>query len=315
MENRSTTHSRTGLATDYLEILPTALLLQAQPLVEEFRQLSHSLRIKLGWSYLLDLSWAAQQLASLTSGMRVLDAGAGRGVIQWWLADHGVDVISADRLSRRDLQVRFRQRYQVQGWRHGDLAPLARPRLRDFLPSSSPRRWPRYPRKLATSLDRLMPHPADADRTNKGTVFVYNQDLTSLPDIEDASVDAIVSISALEHNSPDDLRTCVAELLRVLKPGGRLVATLGASKDHDWFHEPSQGWCYTEATLRDNFELPDHCPSNYGQYDQLLQELRNCSELRDSLADSYFRSGNNGMPWGRWDPQYQPVGVVKTRPS
>ena len=27
------------------------------------------------------------------------------------------------------------------------------------------------------------------------------------------------------------------------------------------------------------------------------------------LADFYFRSGDNGMPWGNWDPQYMPVGV------
>jgi len=102
--------------------------------------------------------------------------------------------------------------------------------------------------------------------------------------------------------------------MRVLKPGGKLIATLGAAKDQDWFHEPSKGWCYTEATLRDIFELNPECPSNYDQYDELFEALCNCTELHDNLADFYFKSGNNGMPWGIWDPKYQPVGVVKVKP-
>ena len=146
-----------------------------------------------------------------------------------------------------------------------------------------------------------------------GMVFIYNQNLASMSDIPDDSVDAVVSISALEHNSPDGLRACVAELIRVLKPDGRLVATLHAAKEQDWFHAPSKGWCYTEATLRDIFDLSVDCPSNYDRYDELFEALRNCAELRDNLADSYFKSGNNGMPWGIWDPKYQPVGVVKVK--
>ena len=67
------------------------------------------------------------------------------------------------------------------------------------------------------------------------------------------SVDAVVSISSLEHNTLEDLPAIVTELMRVLKPGGRLVATVGASKADDWFHEPSQGWCFTEQTLRSIF--------------------------------------------------------------
>ena len=134
-----------------------------------------------------------------------------------------------------------------------------------------------------------------------------------MPEIVSDSVDAVVSISALEHNPPEELKACVSELMRVLKPGGRLVATLAAARDKDWYHEPSKGWCYTEATLRDIFGLQPDCPSNYDRYDELVLDLRNCVELRDSLADFYFRSGNNGMPWGIWDPKYQPVGVLRVK--
>ncbi len=155
----------------------------------------------------------------------------------------------------------------------------------------------------------------DPPKSGVGTVIATQSDLRDLSSVESGSFDAVVSISSLEHNTFDDLPTVIAELLRVLRPGGRLVATVGSSKTEDWFHEPSRGWCFTEDTLRSAFDLSADCPSNYGDYDKLMADLIACRELADNLAPFYFRSGNNGMPWGRWDPVYQSVGVVKTKPS
>jgi SAM-dependent methyltransferase len=146
-----------------------------------------------------------------------------------------------------------------------------------------------------------------------GEVVIYNQELSDMRDVPSESVDAVVAVSALEHNQPDELSVVVRELRRVLRPGGKLIATLGAARDRDWYHEPSHGWCYTEATLRRIFEIDPEVPSNYDQYDPLISELRGCTELRDSLAPFYFKSGENGMPWGVWDPQYQSVGVMVTK--
>ena len=267
---------------DRIEIISSRLLDTERQLVEEMRRVGEELGLGLGWHYLLDLTWAAEQLNPTTDGMCVLDAGAGLGVMQWWLAEQGVDVISADRQSRRHFPMRFRHRYRIQGYRKEDLAP--RPNLYDFLPSLSPRRWHLYPQKLIMSLRHLRYKPEMA--SVRGTVFIYNQDLKSMTDIPDESVDAVVSISALEHNQPDNLRTVVKELMRVLKTGGKLIATLGAAKDEDWFHEASKGWCYTEETLRDIFKLNPECPSNYDQYDELFEALCNCRELRDILLIS-----------------------------
>jgi len=294
---------------DKIEIFDSEILNIYQPLVEDFNALSRELHIGLGWHYLLDLSWAAQQL-NPTQGMQVMDAGAGRGVMQWWLAEQGVDVISADRVTRRNFPMNFRQRYRIQGMREEDWAPKTD--MYNFLPSLSPLRWHLYPQKLITSIRQLRYKP-EIDPV-RGTVYIYNHDLKSMTDIPDESVDAIVSISALEHNPHDELKDCVAELMRVLKPDGKLIATMAAAREEDWFHEPSKGWCYSEATLREIFDLSSDCPSNYDRYDELFESLRNCNELCDNLADSYFQSGNNGMPWGIWDPKYQPVGVVKIKP-
>lgn len=297
---------------DQIEILPVSLLSQERSRVEALKRLAGSLRLEFGWHYLLDLVWILRQLKP-EQGLLVIDAGAGVGVMQWYLAEHGVDVISVDRESRADLAAHFRLRYQVRGLRPEDLhthqpartyPPFSRKALRgSFIDkANSGRSW------MAGRYARVFD-------SRQGRVFIYNQDLRTLRDVSDCSVDAVVAVSALEHNAPDQLELVVAELLRVLKPGGPLLATLAAAKDQDWFHEPSKGWCYTEASLRRAFQLDQQVTSNYDQFDQLFEQLRSCQELRENLARFYFRSGDNGMPWGRWDPQYQPVGVCKVKPD
>lgn len=288
-----------------LEILPVTLLGEHRQTVSRLRRLAAELRIGLGWHYLLDLSWIIAHLGP--TPRTVLDAGAGWGLMQWYLCEEGFRVISADRVSRADLSVRLRARYPVRGLRPIDLSTasaavfgqLGKDRYR-------PRAVARQLRDLAGSLRQPR-------RAGVGEVVIYNQELSDLRDIPSESVEAVVGVSALEHNQPAELEVVIRELRRVLQPGGMLIATLGAARDRDWFHEPSHGWCYTESTLRRIFDIGPEVPSNYDQYDRLLGELRGCAELRDNLAPFYFKSGDNGMPWGVWDPQYQSVGVVVTK--
>jgi hypothetical protein len=47
-----------------IEILSVDLLNDHRTLVEEFRKVSESLSMGLGWHYLLDLSWAAKMIES-----------------------------------------------------------------------------------------------------------------------------------------------------------------------------------------------------------------------------------------------------------
>jgi SAM-dependent methyltransferase len=283
------------------------LLDQQRPQVEALKNLARSLGLEFGWHYLLDLTWIIYQLGRIP-GQHIMDAGAGTGILQWYLADQGAQVISVDRLSRAWLPLRFRRRFNVEGLRadsHADLAP-ARQVFKNTLSgkNSLPAKGSVLAKDIFGSLD---------SRRSPGKVLIYNQDLQRLIDIEDNSLDAIVAVSALEHNSPEGLEQVVAELLRVLKPGGKLIATLCAAPDQDRWHAPSSGWCYTGTSLRRLFSLSPDTPSNTSQYDELFSALVNCAELRDNLAAFYFRSGDNGMPWGKWDPQYIPVGVCKIK--
>jgi ubiquinone/menaquinone biosynthesis C-methylase UbiE len=296
---------------DRVEILSVALLDRHREIVRSLRRLAGSLRLEFGWHYLLDLTWMIACLGEVT-GKQIMDAGAGTGILQWYLAGQGAQVLSVDRESRAGLPLRFRLRYRVSGLRAHDLLPAGQAPLAVGARGGRPS-WraagallrlagPGLPRRFEGTLAR-----------GPGKVVIYNQDLKELPEVPDSSLDAVVAVSSLEHNDPADLERVVVELMRVLKPGGALLATLGASPGEDWFHEPSRGWCYGEATLRQAFALSPDTPSNYSKYEELFAALRSCRELRDHLASFYSRSGENGMPWGVWDPRYQPVGVCKVK--
>ena len=294
-------------AGDKIEIPSVELLDRHRDVVNKLWDVSHATHVEPGWHYLLDLTWIVENLGPV-KGKQFLDAGAGMGLMQWYLIESGAgEVISADRGSRSDLPLSMRARYKVKGLRSGDLGPAWNVLKGNVSRASGFGKVIYFLRGLVALVMIALP------KRFSGKVLIYNQDLTHMPDVPDNSLDAVVAVSALEHNTPEGLEKVVAEIMRKLKPGGKLIATLCAGKDKDWFHEPSQGWCYTDATLRRLFDLPADAPSNYDRYDELLDALRNCAELKDKLAKIYFQSGDNGMPWGKWDPQYQPVGVCRVK--
>jgi len=291
------------MTDDRIDILSADALSEQRALADELYAFAGRWGIELGWHYILDLMWILTELGPLYEGMTVLDAGAGFGVMQWWLAEHGVDVVSVDKVSRAELSVRFYNRYAIRGLRSEDLLPrttLAMQRLgAGDIPGAS--------RAFASLLvSQLTPKAA-------GSVTIYNQDLSQLDAITDGTIDAIVAVSALEHNTMEAFPGVYDELMRVLKPGGVLLATVGASGGEDWYHEASSGWCYSEATLRRLYHLSPEAPSNYDQHDVLFEKIKGSDELRVKLAPFYHRMSNSGMPGGVWDPQYQPVGVRKVK--
>lgn len=300
---------KNSMATqDRLEILSTNLLEQYRSQATELKAVAKSVRQEFGWHYLLDLIWIINQL-DLDALETVMDAGAGLGVLQWFLASKGIKIISVDRIDRSDLALHFRARFKVSGMRPEDLSSDFRAITKAI---QKPVPLKKKMRRLGRDLFSLFGRKVIT--STSGMVIFYNQDLKMLVDIPDDSVDAIVSVSALEHNEPEDLGLVVRELMRVLKPGGKLVATMSTSGNEDKFHQPSLGWVYSETSLRKYFDLGEDILSNYDNYPALLEEIRNSSELRDTLAKFYYKSGGGGMPWGVWDPQYVPVGICKVKP-
>ena len=64
--------------------------------------------------------------------------------------------------------------------------------------------------------------PARVD-TGLGPVHYLYQSMTSLQPVEDASIDLVYSGQSIEHVTPQDARRTLAEVLRVLRPGGHFA--------------------------------------------------------------------------------------------
>lgn len=293
---------------DHLQLLPVSLLESERNRIDELKDLARGLKLEFGWHYLLDISWILSLVENLPV-QTIMDAGAGTGVIQWYLAEKGARVVSVDRMSRENLPARFRRRYHVEGMRPVDLSSTKR--MTNSAGQSAKATLADWADRVKVSMDQSL-NRVNSDR---GKVIIYNEDLSALAEIPENSIDTIVAVSSLEHNTPEGLSKVVGELMRVLKPGGQLLATLGASRDQDWFHEPSRGWCYSESSLRQIFDISADTQSNFADYDRLMDDLISNIELKVNLASFYFKSGDNGMPWGKWNPEYQPVGVCKVKSS
>jgi ubiquinone/menaquinone biosynthesis C-methylase UbiE len=140
-----------------------------------------------------------------------------------------------------------------------------------------------------------------------GTITWKVGDLCRIPEIPDGYFDAVVSLSAIEHIPEAMLPVAWRELCRVVRPGGRWAITTSASgTDSSWFHEPSRGWCFSRRDLEQRFGAAFAGPLSAAE---ALHRYRESAYLRKNLAYFYRKSGNNGMPWGVWDPRYIPVGI------
>lgn len=290
---------------DKVELLSLDLLDEYRGLVDMVYSLSKKLGIMLGWHYILDIVWIVVNIRELPKGSVVLDAGAGNGLLQCVLAGLGYRVISAD-FSPRTPPKGISDNWNTIEVDDGE--KFDNDYIRQLMKA--------FPKAYNPDLTEKKNAGMDQDRfkelvTRTDRVIVYYRtDFTNMKLIKEDSVDCIVSLSALEHNSPDSIRKALVEFQRVLKPGRKMLLTLSATDKQDWFHEESRGWCFTEETLADIFDLCNY-QSNYYLYPEIFNKLENGKGLRETLAPVYYKSGNNGMPWGKWAPKYQPVGVIK----
>ena len=145
----------------------------------------------------------------------------------------------------------------------------------------------------------------------QGQIVFYRADMQKMTEIKDLSVDAIVSVSAIEHMSHEQVKNSFVEFKRILKSDGIMAITTSASKDKDWFHEPSKGWCFGEKTLEEFIEVAGakNVSSNFVNYDQYMAKLLLSDAMKQRIPSYYIGNFNCGLPNGKYEPEYQPVGI------
>lgn len=285
-----------------------------------------------GWHYDLDIIWILTKMEELRipRGATIIDAGAGLGVMQFILASRGFKVISLDfgerkipkyaegifsiKCINRDLGD-YSHEY-IQFMTYGQ-----RPAKKVSIPIKSkimgyikhPSRILYRIRSTLRRRDKYNPHyfgELNRDHSNFGEITFLKGIFNDIP-LSDNSTDALISLSAFEHNTFDDMPGSVLEFNRVIKPGCHMIITTSAAKEKDWYHEPSKGWNFEQGTLAKWFNIRHNSGFNF---DLVLDRIRRSNNMRKRISPNYRYSAQNGLPYAKLkDAKYCPVGIVRNK--
>jgi len=279
-------------------------------------------RTQIGWHYITDLTWLYSRIKHWPKSLRILDAGGGTGPLQFLLAELGFNITNIDMALKQPLpSLADRYKTTLKQLTTSDTSEYL-----DFLNCKQRDRQyfglRRIVRKVKKGIQEnhlsILFYHFRHDRwrrrfglssTQAGSIQWAAGNLCDISAIPSNYFDAVVSLSALEHIHMEQLRNALNEIHRVLKnPNYWAITTSATDQNTTWYHQPSRGYCYSMSDLEELFKAKSSYPQNPKR---LLQEYRNCAYLEKNLAKFYSKSGEYGMPWGKWDPKYIPVGIYR----
>ena len=181
---------------DQIRLLSPQILDDEAERLAEMREVVARLRTPRGWHYYIDLCWVGSELLP-AEGLQVLDAGAGNGIMQWWLAGQGADVLSVDFEHRPHPGLRFERWCTL---REGVATPNFRSfPLREYLPPA--RIWRRHAWRKTFDALRSLGGPLAPEHA--GSVTYLTGDLADLSGVATESGRMLV-------NSMTELVPCSA---------------------------------------------------------------------------------------------------------
>ncbi len=276
-------------------------------------------RKNIGWHYIIDLTWIYSQAIRWPVGLRVLDAGGGRGPAQVMLAEMGFDVTNIDLVHTQPDYI-FNKRY---GTKRNKLTSYVETRYVQHILNFGRYRQLLKNAKKAVFESALLRNSTYSKYENRheswrgnnglknrkvGKIDWLAGNLCEVPEIKTGSFDAVMSLSSLEHIPQEILPNALAEIDRMVKPNGFWAVTTSATdQKKTWYHQQSMGYCFSSGDIASIFGAE---AANFDKPLDILLKYQNSRYLKDNLAPHYRLSGNNGMPWGKWNPLYLPVGIA-----
>jgi SAM-dependent methyltransferase len=297
-----------------IELLSCRILDKNPETVKDIELIQKGLFIEPGWHYYVDFVWVIDRMRHLgiPRGATVLDAGAGRGLLQYLLVLYGYNVVSVDFTPRKNrllgkLLFKNDQISDEKGHTHPYITHLQDMR-------SARNTWKKL--RLLIShrrFDLLAPFKLIRrvvfGKEKAGEMHFYQADIRDMPALKDGTIDAVVSVSVIEHLDIETLPQAINELNRVLKPGAPMLITTSASKDDDWFHEASLGWCFSRSRLNTLFACPAGSPTTFTDNQDILAGYMENKVIREHLAGIYLSADRKSGSAGAWTPEYVPVGI------
>lgn len=287
--------------------------------VESFLKMTD--RTQIGWHYITDITWIYSQIKEWPRDYKILDAGGGGGPVQFLMAELGFDVTNID-LNLNKPGFVYQKRYQCiyevlpsfKSTKYGTFLSgddgkkqYLKALIKRIIKQSIPYKW-WMARRYAIKHEQWR-KTMKLSTAKIGHIEWLKGNLCHIPELPDNTFDAVVSLSAIEHIPLENLEAALYEIKRVVKPDGRwAVTTSGTKMVETWFHELSQSNCFSSHDLEKIFGAN---PKGKQSPQEILQKYQNNSYLRENLAKFYFKSGKYGMPWGKWNPKYIPVGIFR----
>lgn len=283
-----------------------------------------------GWHYDLDIIWIIKKLkeAGIKPGSTILDAGAGLGVTQFILSALGYKIISLDftyrenpRFAKGIFNIKSKQdsfkgndheymEFMTYGQKSGNKASESGHKLKKVLNLLS---QPKYFIAVAEANIRSKFNIHYMLEKNKnhsayGEITFLRGTFNNIP-LPDQSVDALISVSAFEHNTYEDMPGSAIEFGRVVKTNGHIFVTTSLAKEKDWYFEAPKGWNLTAESLGKWFDISINQPV---EFDQNMQAIQSSTALKKRINDFYKFNQNCGLPYGDLsNAKYIPVGIIK----
>jgi len=317
-----------------IELLDVDLLQDSQTLKDIDRWLN-VMNWPNGWHYDLDIIWLLRHIEEmkLPKGATIVDAGAGLGMTQFILASYGYNVISLDftdrqipkyskkifAINKNDQDLGGYTHEYMEFMKYGQNQPATVKKRRSFFSlltkAIDPRQFNLNVYRLSTMIKKKINLwyiiETMKDHGSFGKITFTRGTFNSIP-LKDNTADALVSVSAFEHNTYEDMPGTVKEFQRVVKNGSPILVTTSASENEDWYFKPPKAWNFSKQTLAKWFAIPDSGITF--NYRKVFENIINSKIMRKRLSPFYTCSGENGLPYGNLkEIKYIPVGIVKVK--
>jgi ubiquinone/menaquinone biosynthesis C-methylase UbiE len=294
-----------------------------------------------GWHYDLDMAWILRnfETANIRPGATILDAGAGFGIFQFLLAGLGYHVISLD-FSERIMPASFVKLFNISG--DGMIFTASEydhqyMQLIDYGNASPHSSITTFFRRLYNIVER---HDSLEDRLSLGKRALFARlnllfssfirfkttrldqkqfegsiHLVRAPFheciIEPLSVDAVVSISAIEHSDIELISDAIAMFRRVAKPGGKIFLTTSMATDGKRaFDHEVHGFNYATSDLQTLFGVCDYELPSQSRLEAYESDLLGMEKLWSRLDRYYRLDPNSHFYRGKFQRlPYLPVGL------
>ena len=269
-----------------------------------------------GWHYDLDQIWVIEQLKEngIHPGSTILDAGAGQGVTQYLLSSMGYNIISLD-FSSRIKPPRANGIFEIEI--KGDEEILYKHPYMDFIDYNIKnntllrifKNFEHIPIKTAYFLKSLFFYIYERflkNHKNYGKITYIRAPFHDIP-LSDSSIDAIISISAIEHADINLFEKNILELTRILKTNSPMLITTSATNEtENKFLEKFSGWCFSQTFLQNKFTNANFLFDYNHTYKNLLN-----SKILKSRIDPYYYNDKESFCYKKniINIPYLPMGI------